>query len=60
MPTANPDQLTLFLKQAGVELPRPRHLEDPQVALTARGILDDLREEINKSLASEYAHEAHR
>jgi NitT/TauT family transport system ATP-binding protein len=47
-------------REFAVELPRPRHLEDPEVALTAREILDHLREEINKSLASEYAHEAHR
>jgi len=38
-----------------VNLPRPRHLEDPEVALTARGILDELREEINRSLEAEYA-----
>ncbi|HLV87956.1 MAG TPA: ABC transporter ATP-binding protein [Candidatus Sulfotelmatobacter sp.] len=38
-----------------VDLPRPRHLEDPEVALAARGILDELREEINRSLEAEYA-----
>ena len=38
-----------------VDLPRPRHLEDPEVALTARGILDELREEINRSLDAEYS-----
>lgn len=37
-----------------IELPRPRHLEDVSVAQTAREILDDLREEINKSLEAEY------
>lgn len=37
-----------------VDLPRPRHLEDVQVAASAREILDDLREEINKSLEEEY------
>lgn len=37
-----------------VNLPRPRHLEDPSVAIAAREILDDLREEINKSIAAEY------
>jgi len=37
-----------------VALRRPRHLEDPAVALTARQILDDLREEINRSLEEEY------
>jgi NitT/TauT family transport system ATP-binding protein len=38
-----------------IDLPRPRHLEDVDVAQTAGAILDDLREEINKSLAAEYA-----
>jgi len=37
-----------------VDLPRPRHLEDPDVARTAREILDELREEINRSLEAEY------
>ena len=41
-----------------IDLPRPRHLEDVDVARTARGILDELREEINKSLEAEYSHEA--
>jgi NitT/TauT family transport system ATP-binding protein len=41
-----------------VELPRPRHLEDVHVAAAAREILDDLRDEINKSLAAEYGNEA--
>jgi NitT/TauT family transport system ATP-binding protein len=41
-----------------VDLPRPRHLEDVQVAGSAREILNDLREEINKSLDEEYGHEA--
>src|SRR5204862_4040547 len=40
-----------------VDLPRPRHLEDVDVAKAAREILDDLREEINKSLEAEYRHE---
>ena len=40
-----------------IDLPRPRHLEDVSVAQTARQILDDLREEINKSLEAEYARE---
>ena len=38
-----------------IDLPRPRHLEDVQVAGTAREVLDDLREEINKSLEEEYS-----
>jgi NitT/TauT family transport system ATP-binding protein len=37
-----------------VDLPRPRQLEDPHVAGTAREILDELRDEINRSLAVEY------
>ncbi len=37
-----------------VDLPRPRVLEDVQVARAAREILDELREEINRSLAVEY------
>jgi len=37
-----------------VSLPRPRSLEDPEVALAARGVLDELREEINRSLEAEY------
>jgi NitT/TauT family transport system ATP-binding protein len=37
-----------------VQLPRPRRLEDPAVAGVAREILDELREEINHSLAVEY------
>ena len=40
-----------------VELPRPRHLEEVDVARTAREILDSLRDEINKSLEAEYADE---
>jgi NitT/TauT family transport system ATP-binding protein len=37
-----------------VVLPRPRSLEDPEVALAARDVLDELREEINRSLEAEY------
>jgi NitT/TauT family transport system ATP-binding protein len=43
-----------------IDLPRPRHLEDIPVATAAREILDDLREEINKSLEAEYGNEANR
>jgi|SRR5215470_7813199 len=39
------------------DLSRPRRLEDVEVAGAAREILDDLREEINKSLEAEYGHE---
>jgi NitT/TauT family transport system ATP-binding protein len=44
-------------RQFGVALPRPRHLEDVEVAKTAREVLDELREEINKSIQAEYCHE---
>ena len=37
-----------------VDLPRPRSLEDPNVAVAAREILEGLREEINCSLEAEY------
>ena len=37
-----------------VKLPRPRHLEDTDVARAAREILDELRDEINRSLEAEY------
>ena len=37
-----------------VDLPRPRSLEDPAVALAAREVLDELRDEINRSLDAEY------
>jgi NitT/TauT family transport system ATP-binding protein len=40
-----------------VNLPRPRHLEEVEVARTAREILDSLRDEINKSLEAEYGHD---
>lgn len=55
------DRVVLFTFRPGrikrefsVSLPRPRHLEDVIVAKKAREILDDLREEINKSLDNEY------
>ncbi|MBZ5678934.1 MAG: ABC transporter ATP-binding protein [Acidobacteriia bacterium] len=40
--------------QFPVDLPRPRHLEDIAVARAAREVLDELREEINRSLEVEY------
>src|SRR5436853_7633883 len=40
-----------------IQLDRPRHIEETQVARTAREILDCLRDEINKSLEVEYADE---
>jgi NitT/TauT family transport system ATP-binding protein len=41
-------------REITIDLPRPRQLEDVTVAKAAREILDDLREEINKSIESEY------
>jgi len=41
-----------------VHLPRPRQLEEIDVARAAREILNDLREEINKSLEAQFSHEA--
>lgn len=38
-----------------VDLPRPRHLEDPEVARAAGQILSELRDEINRSLEAEYS-----
>ncbi len=59
------DRVVLFTFRPGrvkreflIDLPRSRQLEDVTVAKTAREILDDLREEINKSLEAEYSHEA--
>jgi NitT/TauT family transport system ATP-binding protein len=37
-----------------VTLARPRSLEDPEVAMAARDVLDELRDEINRSLEAEY------
>jgi len=37
-----------------ISLARPRSLEDPEVALAARDVLDELRDEINRSLEAEY------
>jgi NitT/TauT family transport system ATP-binding protein len=44
-------------EEFSVNLPRPRHMEQTDVARTARDILDCLRDEINKSLEVEYADE---
>jgi NitT/TauT family transport system ATP-binding protein len=43
-----------------ITLPRPRHLEDPELALTAREVLAQLKEEINKAVEAEYTHEENR
>jgi NitT/TauT family transport system ATP-binding protein len=44
-------------REYAIDLPRPRHLEDVHVAGRAREVLDDLREEINRSLLAEYGKE---
>lgn len=44
-------------QEFSVNVPRPRQMEQPDVARTARDILDCLRDEINKSLEAEYADE---
>ncbi len=44
-------------QEFSVNLPRPRQMEQPDVARTAGEILGNLREEINKSLEEEYADE---
>lgn len=43
--------------QFKITLPRPRHLEDPELALTAREVLEQLKEEINKAVEEEFRHE---
>ena len=55
------DRVVLFTFRPGrvkreitIDRPRPRQLEDVTVAKAAREILDDLREEINRSIESEY------
>jgi NitT/TauT family transport system ATP-binding protein len=37
-----------------VGLPRPRHIEETRVATMAGEILEELRDEINKSMEAEY------
>ncbi len=41
-------------REFAVDQPRPRQIEDPAISRCAKEILDDLREEINKSLEQEY------
>ena len=43
--------------QLPIPLPRPRHMEDPRVALAAKQVLEQFREEIHKSVQAEYQHE---
>jgi NitT/TauT family transport system ATP-binding protein len=59
------DRVALFSFRPGrikrefvIDLPRPRQLEDVTVAKSAREILNELREEINKSLEEQYGYEA--
>ena len=40
--------------QFDVTLPRPRHLEDPELTLTARQVQAQLKEEIKKAVKEEY------
>ncbi len=44
-------------KEFAIDLARPRHIEEPRVATLSGEILEDLRAELNKSLADEYSHE---
>jgi len=44
-------------QEFSVNLPRPRHMEQPDVARTSGDILNCLRDEINRSLEAEYADE---
>jgi NitT/TauT family transport system ATP-binding protein len=44
-------------QEFSVNLPRPRHMEQTDVARTSREVLECLRDEINKSLEEEYADE---
>jgi NitT/TauT family transport system ATP-binding protein len=39
-----------------IALPRPRHLEDPELAVVARDVLAQLKEEIQKAVDEEFAH----
>jgi NitT/TauT family transport system ATP-binding protein len=43
-----------------IALPRPRHMEDPHLAVTARDVLAQLKEEINKAVEEEYGDAATR
>jgi NitT/TauT family transport system ATP-binding protein len=40
-----------------ISLPRPRHIEDSEVAFTSKRVLGQLREEIDKSVRAEFQHE---
>jgi NitT/TauT family transport system ATP-binding protein len=47
-------------KQFEIDLQRPRHVEDPEVAHLSKEILGQLREEIDRSFNAEYAREEKR
>ena len=47
-------------REYDIDLPRPRHIEETDVARAAGQILGCLREEINKSLVAEYHYEENR
>ena len=40
-----------------IDLPRPRHMEDPELALVSRKLLSQLREEIDRALKDEFEDE---
>ena len=40
-----------------IELPRPRHMEDPELALVSRKLLAQLREEIDRAMKDEFEDE---
>jgi NitT/TauT family transport system ATP-binding protein len=44
-------------KQFTISLPRPRHVEDAEVARFSKEVLGQLREEIDRSVSAEYARE---
>lgn len=46
--------------QFEIALPRPRHVEDSDVAQLSKEILGQLREEIDRSVSAEYAREENR
>ena len=46
--------------QFEIALPRPRHVEDADVAQLSKEILGQLREEIDRSVSAEYAREENR
>jgi NitT/TauT family transport system ATP-binding protein len=45
-------------REYSIQLPRPRHIEEARVALMAKEILEDLREDINKAVEVEFGNSA--